>query len=163
MKLRCNLHIHSALSNCASREMTIARIVEEAERAGLQTIGIADHIDRTDPGREAAVLANFQTVERLRPAINVLIGCETTQIRPNVSRKGDITHLGGPEGGDGPGRDAQSPHRLDGVDWRPDAGSARTPPGRPTDRTLSRPVRQLPWPHTHSPDRPRRCRALAPL
>ena len=84
MKPRCNLHIHSTLSDCASREMTVARIVAEAERAGLQTIGLADHVDRSDPGREAAVLANFQTVERLRPPINVLIGCETTQIRPNV-------------------------------------------------------------------------------
>ena len=86
-----NLHIHSLLSNCASREMTIARVVDEAERAGLETVCISDHIDRVDPAREAAVLGNFAVVRELRPSIRVLVGCEVSQIRPDAIAVGRET------------------------------------------------------------------------
>lgn len=40
---RTDLHIHSTLSPCASLEMSPARIVREARRAGLDLIAICDH------------------------------------------------------------------------------------------------------------------------
>lgn len=80
-----NLHIHSFFSRCASREMTIERIIIEAEKAGLEMIGISDHIDRPDAKeRQNRLLDNFLIREKLNPSINVRIGCETSQIDPNT-------------------------------------------------------------------------------
>ena len=56
MKLQ-NMQIHSVLSRCASPKMTMERIVLEAEKAGLETIGISDHIDHLDPVREKKILS----------------------------------------------------------------------------------------------------------
>ena len=41
--VRADLHIHSALSPCASKEMTPPAIVREALKKGLQMIAICDH------------------------------------------------------------------------------------------------------------------------
>ncbi|MFB3041502.1 MAG: hypothetical protein ACE1ZS_06830, partial [Candidatus Poribacteria bacterium] len=79
-----NMQIHSILSNCASREMTIERIINEAERGGLATIGISDHIDLPDPARQNQLLANFEIVEKLNPSMNVRVGCEASQIAPDT-------------------------------------------------------------------------------
>lgn len=40
---RADLHIHTLLSPCADLEMTPANIVLQAEKSGLQIIGITDH------------------------------------------------------------------------------------------------------------------------
>ncbi len=40
---RADLHIHSTLSPCASLDMSPARIVAEARRAGLDLIAVCDH------------------------------------------------------------------------------------------------------------------------
>ncbi len=40
---RADLHIHSALSPCGSLELSPARIVAEARRAGLDLIAVCDH------------------------------------------------------------------------------------------------------------------------
>ena len=53
-----NMQIHSTLSRWASDEMTMERIIGEAEKAGLETIGISDHIDNFDPSREQKLLEN---------------------------------------------------------------------------------------------------------
>ena len=79
-----NMQIHSILSNCASREMTIERIINEAERGGLATIGISDHIDLPHPARQNQLLANFEIVEKLNPSMNVRVGCEASQIAPDT-------------------------------------------------------------------------------
>ena len=75
-----NMQIHSTLSRCASDEMTMERIISEAEKAGLETIGISDHIDNFDPSREQKLLENFSIRDKLCPNINVQIGCEVSQI-----------------------------------------------------------------------------------
>ena len=75
-----NMQIHSTLSQCASDEMTMERIISEAEKAGLETIGISDHIDYLDPSREQKLLENFSLRDKLCPNINVQIGCEVSQI-----------------------------------------------------------------------------------
>jgi len=43
IKVRCDLHIHTALSPCANREMTPANIVNMATLAGADVIAITDH------------------------------------------------------------------------------------------------------------------------
>jgi len=43
MKLRCDFHIHSALSPCADPEMTPGNIVGMAKLTGLKAIAITDH------------------------------------------------------------------------------------------------------------------------
>jgi PHP family Zn ribbon phosphoesterase len=43
MLLAADMHIHTALSPCASREMTPAAIVREAARRGLAVIAVCDH------------------------------------------------------------------------------------------------------------------------
>lgn len=80
-----NMHIHSFFSNCASREMRIEKIIIEAEKAGIEQIGISDHIDRPDAKeRQNRLLDNFLIIEKLKPSIDVLIGCETSQIDPST-------------------------------------------------------------------------------
>jgi len=64
-----NMQIHSTLSQCASDEMTMERIISEAEKAGLETIGISDHIDYLDPSREQKLLENFSLRDKLCPNI----------------------------------------------------------------------------------------------
>lgn len=43
MKYRCDLHIHSALSPCAEKEMTPVTIVGQAALSGLDFVAISDH------------------------------------------------------------------------------------------------------------------------
>ncbi|WP_020611743.1 PHP domain-containing protein [Sediminispirochaeta bajacaliforniensis] len=43
MKFRADLHIHSCLSPCGSLEMSPARIITEAEAAGLDLLALTDH------------------------------------------------------------------------------------------------------------------------
>ena len=43
MKLRCDLHIHSALSPCADMDMTPNNIVNMAQLNGLELIALTDH------------------------------------------------------------------------------------------------------------------------
>ncbi|MDX8340649.1 PHP domain-containing protein [Draconibacterium sp. IB214405] len=42
-EFRADLHIHTVLSPCADLEMAPRKIVDQAEKAGLQLIGITDH------------------------------------------------------------------------------------------------------------------------
>jgi len=60
------------------------RIVLEAEKAGLETIGISDHIDHLDLAREKKILENFVLRDKLCPAIDVKIGCEVSQMNPTT-------------------------------------------------------------------------------
>jgi hypothetical protein len=43
MRIEADLHIHSALSPCASLEMSPAAIVRQARKAGLDLIAVTDH------------------------------------------------------------------------------------------------------------------------
>src|SRR5690554_1800193 len=42
-KLKCDFHIHSSLSPCASHDMTPGNIVAMAKMKGLDAIAITDH------------------------------------------------------------------------------------------------------------------------
>jgi 3',5'-nucleoside bisphosphate phosphatase len=54
MRLAADLHIHTVLSPCASREMTPPAIVGEAARKGLAVIAVCDH---NSAGNVRAVIA----------------------------------------------------------------------------------------------------------
>ena len=58
---RADLHIHSALSPCASLAMSPARIVREARRAGLDLIAVCDH-NAAENGRYVRRLAGEMPV-----------------------------------------------------------------------------------------------------
>jgi hypothetical protein len=76
--VRADLHIHTALSVCASEEMTPRAIAEEAVRKGLSMIAICDHnsAGNTEAVRRAADLgaAAAPSGERLE----VIAGMEIT-------------------------------------------------------------------------------------
>jgi len=92
LRLTHNLHVHSVVSNCAKREMLIPDIAAEAQRVGLNTIAIVDHIDLAEePDREEAVLANRKIVEKLDGPVRVLAGSETTVIAPGVPAASEAT------------------------------------------------------------------------
>jgi len=82
MRFRHNMHIHTFRSNCGQPEMVIADIVERAESAGLEVIGLVDHVDLGAAKEIAALHADRRDVERLRPALKVLVGTEVTMLSP---------------------------------------------------------------------------------
>jgi len=75
MKIAADLHIHSALSPCASLEMSPTAIVRRAQEAGLDLIAITDH-NSVENGFVAAALAE-------KTGIKVLFGMEA-QSREDV-------------------------------------------------------------------------------
>ena len=82
MRFRHNMHIHTFRSNCGQPEMVIADIVERAEGAALEVIGLVDHVDLGAAKEIAALHADRRDVERLRPALKVLVGTEVTMLSP---------------------------------------------------------------------------------
>jgi len=77
-----NMHIHTFRSSCAHDEMVIADIVDRALAAGLETIGLVDHVN-TGSAREIAFLADDRRdVERLGSRLRVLVGAEVTMLSP---------------------------------------------------------------------------------
>ena len=75
MKITADLHIHSALSPCASLEMSPTAIVRRAREAGLDLIAITDH-NSMENGFIAATLGE-------KSGIKVLFGMEA-QTREDV-------------------------------------------------------------------------------
>lgn len=75
MKIAADLHIHSALSPCASLEMSPSAIVRRAHEVGLDLIAITDH-NSVENGFVAAALAE-------KAGIRVLFGMEA-QSREDV-------------------------------------------------------------------------------
>jgi histidinol phosphatase-like PHP family hydrolase len=80
--LRHNMHIHTFRSSCAHDEMVVPAIVERALAAGIETIGLVDHVN-IGSQREIAFLSDDRRdVERLQPSLKVLIGAEVTMLSP---------------------------------------------------------------------------------
>lgn len=71
-----NRHIHSYLSPCADRSMTIPNIVEGSEELGLKSIAIVDH----HPIPHQDILKNIDTHRReladLKTSLNISLGAE---------------------------------------------------------------------------------------
>jgi histidinol phosphatase-like PHP family hydrolase len=95
LRLTHNLHVHSVVSNCAKREMLIPEIAREAERCGLETVAIVDHIDvPEDPAREALVASNSRIIEELDTPVRLLAGTETTVVAPGRPAVSERTRRG---------------------------------------------------------------------
>jgi histidinol phosphatase-like PHP family hydrolase len=70
--------------------MELDSIVSTAHQAGLDLIGLSDHIDEADdPEREALVLANRELVARIESPVRVLVGTETTVLSPGKPAAGE--------------------------------------------------------------------------
>jgi hypothetical protein len=69
-----DLHIHTALSPCASREMTPPAIVREARERGLEMIAVCDH---NSAGNVAAVV---EAAARISEGPAVICGMEITTV-----------------------------------------------------------------------------------
>lgn len=73
-----NLHMHTHYSNCAKPEMTIENIIAEAEKCGIETISLNDHLRLPEDCKELFEHNSIlrQQVEKTGTKINVLIGGE---------------------------------------------------------------------------------------
>jgi histidinol phosphatase-like PHP family hydrolase len=79
---RHNMHIHTFRSSCAHDEMTVADIVERAQTAELEVIGLVDHVN-VGSEREISFLAeDRRDVDQMRSDVTVLIGTEMTMLSP---------------------------------------------------------------------------------
>jgi histidinol phosphatase-like PHP family hydrolase len=71
---KVDYHIHSGLSICARDSMTVPAIVRAAEKRGFDSIAITDHVDVPEETARCDLLR--EEVEKLKPGIRVLVGCE---------------------------------------------------------------------------------------
>ncbi len=71
---KVDYHIHSGLSICARDSMTLPAIVTAAEKRGFHSIAITDHVDV--PEETARCERIREELDRLKPSIRVLVGCE---------------------------------------------------------------------------------------
>ena len=83
MLVRQNMHTHTRLSLCARADSTVANTVAEADSVDLELIGICDHIDVPNSGREELMQRNRDELGRLAPKVKVLIGAEISMINPD--------------------------------------------------------------------------------
>jgi histidinol phosphatase-like PHP family hydrolase len=78
-----DFHVHTHLSVCARKDMTLLNIIRRAERLGYRELGISDHLGTylqpADLRRQRARLA------RIRTSLRVYLGCETL-----VTSAGDL-------------------------------------------------------------------------
>lgn len=73
---RCNYHIHTSFSECASSEMTLESIVSRAESLQLETIAIVDHHHCWTKGMEENLCNLKNKLSSIKTDIKVLIGAE---------------------------------------------------------------------------------------
>ena len=72
-----NLHIHTTFSGCAKPEMTVYEIISEAEKSGLKTIALTDHIQGYEDEKLKTIIPVLRdTVSLCNTDIEVLIGAE---------------------------------------------------------------------------------------
>ncbi len=69
-----DFHVHSNLSICAQREMTVGNIIRRAERIGYKNLGISDHLGGYLATED--IKKNRAKIKRIKTDINVYIGCE---------------------------------------------------------------------------------------
>jgi len=87
--IKQNLHIHSVLSGCASKNMFIKAIIIEAEKCSMSAIAITDHIDnpKTKDHRGRELIKEYEKIKKLKffsTDLNVFLGCEISQTSPNT-------------------------------------------------------------------------------
>ena len=83
MLVRQNMHTHTRLSYCGGRDSTVVNTVREAESVGLEMVGISDHIDAPNSGREVLFQQNRDELAQIDTSIKVLIGSEISMNAPD--------------------------------------------------------------------------------
>jgi histidinol phosphatase-like PHP family hydrolase len=78
------MHVHTWLSLCAKEGATLPRIARAAEAAGLETIGIADHLDLPEWQREWLLLRNRWLLADVETPVQILVGSEVSALGPGV-------------------------------------------------------------------------------
>jgi len=78
-----NMHTHTRLSYCGGRDSTVANTVAEAESVNLRLIGISDHVDVPNSGREVLIQQNRDELATIETRVCVLIGAEVTLVSPD--------------------------------------------------------------------------------
>lgn len=77
MQIDADMHIHTRYCGHADQNMEVRQIIEQAERRGLQTIAITDHIMVGSCKEDTASLENImKEVRAADKSIHVLIGAE---------------------------------------------------------------------------------------
>lgn len=83
------MHVHTKRSACAKPEMTLPDLDAAASSAGLDYVGIADHIDIGE--HNSRPLLNRRDIESGSWKTGLLVGCEATVLSPGrVAVKDDI-------------------------------------------------------------------------
>jgi histidinol phosphatase-like PHP family hydrolase len=78
--LTYNLHVHTQRSACARPEMTLRSIDRAAEEAGLEYVGLSDHIDVAE--HNPRPLLNMSDLSGESYGTTFLVGCEATVLSP---------------------------------------------------------------------------------
>jgi len=76
------MHTHTRLCYCGGRDSTVANTVTEAESVGLRLLGISDHIDVLNSGREELIQQNRDELAQIDTSVDVLVGAEVSLTRP---------------------------------------------------------------------------------
>ena len=88
MKIIADIHTHTYLSSCASREASVEAHVKSAKSCGLSVLGFSDHLwDSNVPGasnwyapqnvEHVLELKSMLPKDRVIDGVKILYGCET--------------------------------------------------------------------------------------
>jgi histidinol phosphatase-like PHP family hydrolase len=77
-----DFHVHSALSNCGRKEMTLENILVRAREIGVRVIGISDHIHREEDVDRILPLKREIETRRVEGLKDVYFGCELDLVAP---------------------------------------------------------------------------------
>ena len=77
-----DLHCHTHISTCATRECTLELLVERAAGAGLSLLGVTDHINDGNAQRLADIHRLAERVRSRAWPVEVRVGAEVSLLRP---------------------------------------------------------------------------------
>lgn len=91
-----DFHMHTDLSTCASREATMARMVESAHAAGARYIGVSDHFHELNRDFAEMATINRRLIEeqkRRADGADLFLGCEAQMDTPSrCTINADLAH-----------------------------------------------------------------------
>ena len=75
-----DLHVHTCLSECAHRDMTVGSILERAAEVGYRTMALADHV--YGPEHAERVQRNLDAVSGYEGPVQVFVAAEVCMVSP---------------------------------------------------------------------------------
>lgn len=84
MTIDRDFHMHTDMSTCASREATMARMVDSARAAGAKYIGISDHFHELNRDFAEMATTNRRLIEEATRRVDaeLFLGCEAQMDTP---------------------------------------------------------------------------------